>query len=325
MRVFVTRRVDADAIERLRAHHDVEVWPGAMPPSTDELREHCRSVDGFLSLLTDIVDEPLLEHAPHLRVVSNYAVGFENVDTAAATRRGIPVGHTPGVLTDATAQLALTMTLDLLRRVSEADKAVHAGAWATWEPQGFLGRGLSETTLGLIGYGRIGKAFGVMAEALGMTVIYTDPSDACGSSLDEVLERADVVSLHAVLTPQSRGLINQASLARMRRGALLVNVARGAMVDANALVEALDSGHIAGAALDVTDPEPLPAEHPLLTHPNVIVTPHIASATVSTRAAMAALAVDNLLAGLAGRPLPHCANPEVYADSTDAPLEPGNG
>jgi glyoxylate reductase len=310
--VFVTRQLPGTALDRLRARHSVTVWPQQLPPSPGDLRRHGERADGLLTLLTDQVDPGLLDACPGVRAISNYAVGFENVDIPAATARGIPVGHTPGVLTEATAQLAITLTLDLLRRVSEADKDVRAGRWKTWEPAGHLGASLDQTTLGLIGYGRIGQAVGRMARALGMRVIYTDPV-AGGRSLGEVLAESDVVSLHALLTPETRALINARTLALMRRGALLVNVARGAMVDTAALTDALRSGHLAGAGLDVTDPEPLPADHELLAFSNVIVTPHIASATVRARSAMADLAVDNLLAGLEGRRMPHCANPGVYA------------
>ena len=312
MHVFVTRRLPGTALERVRARHSVTVWPGSLPPSPAELRQAAADADGLLTLLTDRVDASLLDASLNLRVVSNYAVGYENVELDAATARGIPVGHTPGVLTDATAQLAITLMLDLLRRVSESDKHVREGRWRTWEPAGYLGTALEKTTLGLIGYGRIGQAVGRLARALGMRVIHTDPV-AQGHTLEALLAEADVVSLHAALTPETRRLIDTTRLAMMRPGAILVNVARGSMVDTGALIDALRSGHIGGAGLDVTDPEPLPADHDLLRFENVIVTPHIASATVQARSAMADLAVDNLLAALDRRPMPHCANPDVYA------------
>ena len=311
MHVFVTRQLPGAAVGRLRDRHSVTVWPGQLPPSPVELRRWAEQADGLLTLLTDKVDAGLLDACPGVRVVSNYAVGFENIDISAATVRGIPVGHTPGVLTAATAQLAITLILDLLRRVSEADKAVRQGRWQTWEPAAFLGTSLSEVTLGLVGHGRIGRAVAAMARSLGMRVIYTDGGNG-GHSLAEVLAQSDVVSLHAPLTPATQGLVNAQALAAMRPGAVLVNVARGAMVDTAALTDALRAGRLAGAALDVTDPEPLPADHELLTFPNVIVTPHIASATVTARTAMADLAVGNLLAGLDGQVMPHCANPAVY-------------
>jgi glyoxylate reductase len=309
--VFVTRQLPGAALDRLRARHSVTIWPEQLPPSPEDLRRHAMRADGLLTLLTDHIDAGFLDACPAVRAISNYAAGFENIDLPAATARGIPVGHTPGVLTEATAQLAVTLILDLLRRVSEADKDVHEGRWKTWEPAGYLGMPLDQTTIGLVGYGRIGQTVGRMARALGMRVIYTRPGSR-GRSLHHVLAHSDVVSLHAPLTPQTRGLINTRTLAVMRPGALLVNTARGAMVDTAALTDALRSRHLAGAGLDVTEPEPLPADHELLTFPNVVVTPHIASSTIRTRYAMADLAVENLLAGLGGRPMPHCANPDVY-------------
>jgi glyoxylate reductase len=317
MRVFVTRQLPGNALDRLAARHTVAMWPGALPPSPAELATGAADADALLTLLTDRVDADLLDACPRVRAVSNYAVGFENVDLATATARGIPVGHTPGVLTEATAQLAITLMLDLLRRVTESDRYVRHGRWRTWEPAGHLGATLEETTIGLVGYGRIGQEVGRLARALGMRVIHTDPIGG-GDTLETVLADSDVVSLHAVLTPQTRGLIDAPALASMRAGAILINVSRGPMVDSAALVDALRSGRLAGAGLDVTDPEPLPVDHELLTMDNVIVTPHIASATVTARTAMAQLAVDNLLAALDRHPMPHCANPEVYARSHGA-------
>jgi glyoxylate reductase len=312
LHVFVTRQLPGTALGRLRALHSVTVWPARLPPSPDELRRHARRADGLVMLLTDEIDASMLHACPRARAISNYAVGFENIDIAAAIARGIPVGHTPGVLTGATAQLAITLTLDLLRRVSEAGKAVHQGSWRTRERAGYLGTSLSEVTLGLVGYGRIGQAVAALALGLGMRVIYTGTGQE-GYGLAQVLAQSDDVSLHAPLTPETRGLLNARTLAAMRPGTLLVNVARGAMVDTAALTDAVCAGHLAGAGLDVTDQEPLPVDHELLTFPNVIVTPHIASATVSARSAMADLAVVNLLAGLDGQTMPHCANPGVYA------------
>lgn len=314
MRIFVTRDLPGAALGRLRAEHDVVVWPGAAPPLPKELAQAASASDGLITLLTDRVDALLLDACPGVRAVSNYAVGFENVDLTAATTRGIAVGHTPGVLTVATAQLAITFVLDLLRQVSRAAAHVRAGHWRTWEPTGHLGASLSETTLGVVGMGRIGREVADLARSLEMNVIYTSRSTP-GLSLQDVLAESDVVTLHAPLTPETLRLINASTLALMRPGSFLVNVARGAMVDTDALVDALRRGHLAGAALDVTDPEPLPADHPLLDFDNVIVTPHIASATVNARSAMADIAVDNLLAALAGRPMPHCANPDVYEPS----------
>jgi glyoxylate reductase len=315
LHVFVTRDLPGSALDRLRARHTVDVWTAPLPPSPGELAQRARQAEGLLTLLTDRVDAPLLRACPGVRAISNYAVGFENVDVAAATARRIPVGHTPDVLTRATAQLAITLILALLRRVHEADRYVRDGRWLTWEPAGHLGAAFGETTLGLVGYGRIGQEVGHMATALGMRVLHTDPV-AGGLTLGQVLHEADVISLHAQLTPETRKLINRRSLSAMRPGAFLVNVARGDMVDTDALTDALRTGHLAGAALDVTCPEPLPPDHEMLRFDNVIVTPHIASATATARAGMADLAVDNLIAALAGHPMPHCANPQVYGQSS---------
>jgi len=317
MNVFVTRQLPGGALDRLRARHSVSVWPGPLPPPQADLRRAAADGNGLLTLLTDEIGADLIAASPRLRAISNFAVGFENIDVDAATAHRIPVGHTPGVLTEATAQLAITLMLDLMRRVSESDRHVRRGCWRTWEPAGYLGASLEETTVGLIGYGRIGQAVGRLAEAIGMRVIHTDPFIG-GHSLDSLLREADVVSLHATMTNDTRGMINATTLAMMRPGAILVNVARGGMVDTKALVEALRSGHLGGAGLDVTDPEPLPADHELLAMDNVVVTPHTASATVKARTAMADLAVDNLLAALDGQPMAHCANPEVYAQGGGA-------
>jgi glyoxylate reductase len=302
-RVFVTRQLPGDALDRLEAEHDVEVWPERLPPSQDELRARAPGLEGLLSTLTDRVDAELIDAAPRLRAISNYAVGVDNVDVAAATARGIPVGNTPGVLTDSTADLAMALMLGIARRLAEGESFVRAGKWKTWEPGLMLGRDLHGATVGIVGYGRIGKAVARRLEGFGCELLTTSRSD--GVPLDELLERSDFVTLHCPLTPETRGLIDAAALRRMKSTAYLVNTARGPVVDTDALAAALHAGEVAGAALDVTDPEPLPADHPLLDAPNLLVVPHIASATHATRGRMAEIAVDNLLAGLAGEPMPH--------------------
>jgi glyoxylate reductase len=301
-RCLVTRRLPGDALERLAAEHEVEV--------TSELRERAGSADGLLTMLSDTVDAELIDAAPRLRAISNYAVGVDNIDLEAATRRGIPVGHTPEVLTDATADLAVGLMLAVARRIPEGDALVRRGQWPPWGPEVFLGRDLHAATVGIVGFGRIGQAVARRVEGFEATVLHTSHSG--GVPLEELLERSDFVTLHAPLTPETRGLIDAAALARMKPTAYLVNTARGPIVDTAALTRALHDGEIAGAALDVTDPEPLPAGHPLLGAPNLVVVPHIGSATHRTRRAMADLAVDNLRAGLAGERMPRCANPEVY-------------
>ena len=301
-RVFVTRRLPGTALKRLAAEHEVDVWPQRMPPPQDVLRERAARVDGLVALLTDRVDAALLEACPDLRVISNYAVGSDNVDLEAAAARGIPVGITPDVLTEATADLAFAGLLAAARRLPEALAAVRSGAWLTWEPDWLLGHDVHGATLGIVGYGRIGQAVARRAEGFSMRILATPRVP-----LDELLAQSDAVTLHVPLTSETRHLIDADALARMKPTAILVNTARGGVVDQQALARALHRGGIAGAALDVTDPEPLPPDHPLLAAPNLLVLPHIGSATHTARERMADRAVDNLLAGLAGKPLPHAA------------------
>jgi lactate dehydrogenase-like 2-hydroxyacid dehydrogenase len=285
------------------------VWPERQPPPRDELLKRAPELEGLLSLLTDRVDAELMDAAPNLRAISNYAVGVDNVDVEAATARGIPVGNTPDVLTESTADLALALMLAIARRLAEGEAFVRAGRWATWEPALMLGRDLHGATVGIVGYGRIGRAVGRRLEGFGCEILTTARSG--GVPLTELLERSDFVTLHTPLTPQTRGLIDADALHRMKPTAYLVNTARGPIVDTNALAHALQGGEIAGAALDVTDPEPLPGDQPLLEAPNLLVVPHVGSATRATRAKMADMAVDNLLAGLTGEPMPHQVTPQA--------------
>jgi glyoxylate reductase len=302
-RVFVTRRLPFEALDRLREVHEVDEWPGDMPPSPDEMCAGVAEAEGLLSLVTDRVDAAVLDAAPRLRAIANMAVGTDNIDLEAAVERGIPVGNTPDVLTDATADLAFALLLALARKIVPGAAKVRGGEWRTWEPAGDLGADLAGATLGVIGWGRIGQAVARRAEGFGMDVIHSSRSS--GVALEDLLARADFVSVHTPLTPETRHLIGTDALARMKPTALLINTARGGVVDQDALRDALHAGRIAGAALDVTDPEPLPADHPLLDAPNLLVVPHVGSATVRTRAKMAAMAVENLLAALDGRPMPH--------------------
>jgi len=305
-RVFVTRRLPGDALDRLRAAgHELDVWSERSPPPPEMLRERTARADALLCLLTDPVDAELLDAAPRLRAIANYAVGSDNIDLEAARARGIPVGVTPGVLTDATADIAFALILAIARRLPEGEVAVRAGEWLTWEPDWLLGRDVHGATLGIVGRGRIGAAVARRATGFGMNVVHHSRSS--GIPLEELLAQADFVSLHLPLTPETRHRIDAAALERMRPTAYLVNTARGGIVDQDALAAALHAGTIAGAGLDVTDPEPLPPDHPLLDAPNLIVLPHLGSATHATRGAMADLAVDNLLAALDGRPMPHPA------------------
>jgi len=319
--VYVTRHLPQAAFERLTAACRVEIWDREVPPPYEVLLEGVAGKDGLLCLLTDRVDAALMDAAPGLRVISQCAVGYDNVDVAAATARGIPVGNTPGVLTDATADFAFALLMAAARRIGEAVDFVRQGRWETWGLTLLLGQEVHGATLGIVGLGRIGRAVARRARGFGMTVLYHDTGRQPGAeadlgieyrSLDDLLREADFVSLHTSLTEESRGLVDARALALMKPTAILINTSRGPVVDTEALYRALKEGQIAYAALDVTDPEPLPAGHKLLTLPNILVAPHIASATVTSRTAMANMAVDNLLAGLRGECLPHCANPEVY-------------
>jgi glyoxylate reductase len=305
-RCFVTRDLPGPALDHLRERHEVDVWPERLPPPYDELRRRTADAEGLLSLLTDRVDADLITGSPRLRAIANYAVGYDNIDVKAATARGIAVGNTPDVLTDATADLAFALLLAAARRLPQATASVTEGDWLTWEPGRHLGYDVHGATLGIIGLGRIGRAVARRAEGFAMTVVHTGSGN--GVPLVELLERSDFVSIHCPLTTETRHLIDAAALQRMRPTAILINTARGPIVDQAALVTALREYRIAGAALDVTDPEPLPADDPLLTTPNVIVVPHIGSATHSARERMTQLAVENLIAALDGQPMPHAVN-----------------
>jgi glyoxylate reductase len=300
-RVFVTSDLPGDALERLRAAHEVELWGDPHQPPRDALTGR----EALLTMVVDPVDAGVIEASPDLAAIANYGVGTDNVDLDGATARGIPVGNTPDVLTETTADLAFALMLAAARRVVEAERFVRDGHWIEWKPDLMLGHDVHGATLGIVGYGRIGKAVARRAEGFGMTVLH-------GIPLHELLEGSDFVSLHAPLKPNTRGLIGARELELMKPTAILVNTARGPLVDAQALEQALRDGQIAAAALDVTDPEPLPPDHPLLSAPNLTVVPHIGSASHQTREAMADMSVDNLLAALAGERMPHCANPEVY-------------
>ncbi len=294
------------------------------PPDVDhlvpELVERLPEAEGLFSLLTIPVSEDLLNQAPNLKVVSNMAVGYDNVDVAACTQRGIPVGNTPGVLTEGTADLTMALLLAAARKLPEASQDARQGRWTTWSPTGWLGADLNGATLGIIGLGKIGSAVAKRAAAFGMKVIYSDPNPktefesalAIRKSLEELLSESDFVSLHCPLTPETTSLIDAQALKTMKSTAILINAARGPVINSQDLHLALSECWIAAAALDVTDPEPLPPDDPLYNLHNCLIVPHIGSATQFTRKRMAELACDNLLAGLRNERLPHSVNPEVY-------------
>jgi glyoxylate reductase len=319
-RVFVTRSLPGDALDGLASRVELRVWPERRAPAPDELRAAVARCDGLVCLLTDRIDAALFDAAPHLRAVSSVSVGVDHVDLAAATARGVPVGHTPGVLTETTADLAFALLLAAARRVAEGDRMIRAGAWVperVWEPDMLLGRDVHGATLGLVGLGAIGQAMARRAAGFGMRVLAWSRTrrDVAGvewCELPDLLARADFVSVHVALTAETRGLLDAAALARMKPGAILVNTARGGIVDEAALAESLRTGRLGGAALDVFAREPLDPASPLLDLANVVLTPHVGSASLATRSRMAALAVRNLEAALAGERMPHCANPAVY-------------
>ena len=314
-KVFVARRIPDDGLNVVTAATDATVWPDDLPPPRDELLRAVAGCDGVLTLLTDRVDDEFLDAAgPQLKVVSNYAVGFDNVDVPACTARGIPVGNTPGVLTETTADLAFALMMAAARRLPEGDRYVRAGKWKTWGPMLLLGPDVHGATIGIVGFGRIGQAVARRAAGFGMKILYHDVQQADPAAeaehsatflpLEKLLAQADFVSLHVNLTPETRGLINAEKLGWMKPTAVLVNTSRGPVVDQRALAEALRDGVIWAAALDVTDPEPIPMDDPLVGLDNCLIVPHIASASRATRGKMAAMAAANLLAGVRGEPLP---------------------
>jgi glyoxylate reductase len=319
-KVYVTRLLPKPAMDKIHSFCDAKVWDGDLPPPQEVLLREVAAIDGLLSLLTDKVDAELMKRARKLRVISNCAVGFDNIDVEEATRRGIIVGNTPGVLTDTTADFAFALLLAAARRLVEGDMVVRAGKWKTWGPMILLGHDIHDATLGIIGLGRIGSAVAKRARGFGMKVLYTgrmrneQAEEELGveyAEFSRLLAESDFITLHTTLTQETYHLIGQKEFEKMKRTAILVNTSRGPVVDDMALYEALRTGTIAYAALDVTEPEPLPPTHPLTKLDNVILAPHIASASVATRTKMALMAVDNLNAGLKGNMPPNPVNPEA--------------
>jgi len=310
-KVYATRKLPGDAFARIKtAGHELSYWEAACPPPREELLRQVAGAEGLITTLEDRVDAELMDAAGSgLKVIAQYAVGVNNIDLEAARARGIRVTHTPGVLTEATADLAFALLLAAARRVPEGDRFVRDGRWKCWLPTGFLGPEVHGATVLVVGFGRIGQAFARRARGFGMEILYTsrapkpEAEAALGArrvTLDEALPEADFVSLHVPLTPETDRLFNEERLFRLKPGAVLVNTARGRVVDTEALVKALVEGPLFAAGLDVTDPEPLPPEHPLARLENVVLTPHVGSAGLRTRERMAAMVAENLLAVLAG-------------------------
>ncbi|MCH8064856.1 MAG: D-glycerate dehydrogenase [Chloroflexi bacterium] len=319
-RVYVTRQLPGDALDRLREQAQVDIWGDDLPPPRDELLAALAEAEGLICLLTDNIDAGLLQEAPNLRAISTMAVGYDHIDIEAATANGVLVTHTPGVLTETTADFTFALLLSAARRLPEGERAVREGRWSSWSPSFLLGRDVHGATLGIVGLGEIGLAVARRARGFDMRVLYHSRTRKPAAEeelgcvyvgFDELLDESDFVSVHLPLTPETRHLFGDAAFERMKTTAIFVNTARGAVVDEAALMRALESQAIAGAAVDVAEVEPLPRHDPLLRLPNLLATPHIASASVATRSRMAEMAVDNLLSALAGETPAHCVNPQI--------------
>jgi glyoxylate reductase len=324
-RVFVTRLIPDKGLDMVRQVAGVEVWQDPLPPPYETLLQKVTGLDALLCLLTDKIDANLMDAiGPQVKVISQMAVGFDNIDVPAATARGIPIGNTPGVLTDTTADFAWALLMAAARRVVEGDKFTRAGQWKTWGPVDFLGPDITGATLGIVGFGRIGQGLAKRAQGFDMRLLYFDTQrypeaeqtyGAQFVAMDTLLRESDFVSLHTVLSKETYHLMDDARLQLMKPSGILINTSRGPVVDPAALYRALASGTIAYAALDVTEPEPIKLDDPLLTLANIIIAPHIASASFQTRDKMAMMAAANLIAGLHGERLPNCVNPQVYDKS----------
>jgi len=321
--VYVTRKLAQEALDMISRETRMEVWPGELPPEREVILDKARGADGLLTLLTDRIDARLMDAAPHLKVISNYAVGYDNVDIGEATKRGVVVGNTPGVLTETTADMAFALLMAAARRVAEGHDYTLKGRWKTWGPMVLLGQDIHGATLGIIGLGRIGTEVAKRARGFNMRVLYYGPNrkseqieNELGAeyvpALNDLLSCSDFISVHVPLTSATERLIGEAEFNLMKKSAVFINTSRGGIVDQQALYEALKSEKIFAAGLDVTAVEPIPPDDPLLTLNNVIITPHIASASVRTREKMAMMAAENLLAGLERELPPNCVNPEAF-------------
>lgn len=321
-KILITRIIPNPGLTLVKEHFHADTWTHEFPPARDELIERSRGVDGILCTLTEKVDKELMDTiGSQLRVISSMSVGVDHIDVVEATKRKIPVGNTPGVLTDATADQAFALMLAAARRITEAERFVRAGKWKTWIPNLLLGADLADATLGIIGFGRIGQAVAKRAQGFDMRVIYYSPNakpayGAQSVDLDTLLKESDFVSIHVPLTPATKHLVNAEFLSKMNPNAILVNTARGGVLNQNDLYQALKSNQIFAAALDVTDPEPLPMDNPLLELENCIIVPHLGSASKKTRDMMSLLAAQNLISGIKDERLPHCVNPAIYSEGS---------
>ncbi len=323
-RVFVTREIPKSGIDKMRERVEVQVWEPETPPSKQEIIENAKNCLGLVSLLSDPIDREVIEQLPELRVIAQYAVGYDNIDVDAATRNRIIVTNTPGVLTETTADLAWTLIMAASRRLGEAERYVRSGQWkVAWGPQLLLGNDIHGATLGIIGMGRIGSAVARRAAGFNMRVIYTSRGEseitqqiereisATRVDLETLLHESDIVSIHVPLTQETRGLIGKRELLRMKKGAVLVNTSRGAVIDEQALIQVLRSGHLSAAGLDVFEKEPIQPNNPLLELENVILVPHIGSASHATRSRMSEMVAENIISVLDGKRPPNIVNPEV--------------
>jgi glyoxylate reductase len=316
-RVFVTRSIPEAGIDIVRAAAgSVDVWPEPTAPPRSAVLERASGCAGLLVTPSERVDDELLDAAgPGLRALSTFSVGFDHIDLAAVARRGVPIGHTPGVLTETTADMAWALIMAAARRIPESERYVRSGGWHGFGISELLGWDVHGATLGIVGFGRIGQAVARRATGFSMPVLYCSRHrvapeievalNATHVPLHELMARSDFVSVHAPLSTETRHLIDAAALARMKPTAILVNTARGALVDSDALLAALQARQLAGAGLDVTDPEPLPPDHPLAQRDDCVVVPHLGSATVATRTRMSVMSAENLVAGLRGQPMPN--------------------
>ena len=320
-KIFITRDIGEEAIKAIQTVSEVFVWPEETPPSKAEILKHSSDVDALVCMLTDPIDREVIDSAKNLKVISQMAVGYDNIDVAYASSKEIPVGHTPDVLSNTTADYAWALLMAVSRRVVESHNEVQQGNWAPWGPYVWTGNDVYGATLGIIGMGRIGQAMAKRAAGFDMEILYYSRSPkpeiekqtgAKFVSLDELLRKSDFVSLHTNLTPETKHLLDEKKFALMKPNAIIINTARGAVIDQRALFNALNENKIAGAGLDVSDPEPILENDQLLNLPNVVITPHIGSASHKTRQRMAMMMAENVLAALDNKPIPFCANPKIY-------------
>lgn len=313
-KVLITRMIPEGGIEELKKHFDVEVWEQGSPIPSEVLLEKIKDVDGVITLLSDKITKKVIDSALNLKVISNYAVGYDNIDVEYAKIKGIQIGNTPGVLTDTTADLAFSLLMAVARRVSESAEYVKNGNWKTWGPQLMLGNDVWGSTIGIIGFGRIGQAMARRAKGFGMEVLYYSRSrkpeaeaeiGASYVSLEELYEKSDFISLHSNLNSSTKGLINKEAFDRMKSNCIIINTARGAVINTDDLIDALENRKIEGAGLDVTDPEPINMDSRLLEFSNCLIVPHIGSASHKTRNKMSFMVAENIIAGIKGLRLPY--------------------